>query len=124
MMYSPDFVTLGWGGNNNNDPLDQNNGWPAFVILPWLKNYMREMGQKSYFSAKAPFSNPDGVYYGGGDCIKGLCLGLKQGWLMVGREPARGDVKLVSNGSGGVYKTFQMPVPGMQSFLNYYTGKR
>ena len=94
VMYSPDFVTYGWGGNNNNDPLDQNNGWPANVVIPWVKQYMSEISGGWFLTPKTPFSRPGYVYQGGGsnDCNeKGECLGIEGGWLIQGREPARGD---------------------------------
>jgi len=94
MMYSPDFVTLGWAGNNNNEPMDQNNGWPVYVVIPWVKKYMNEIGTSQYFGAKTKFQRPGYVYQGGGDCDdQGNCLGVAKEWLIQGREPARGDVQ-------------------------------
>src|SRR5690606_27851913 len=66
MMYSPDFVTLGWAGNNNNEVMNQQYGWPAFTVAPWLKAYMSEIGNTKYFAKKTPFKKPENVYYGGG----------------------------------------------------------
>ncbi len=93
IMWSPDFVTLAMGGNNNNSPLDPNNGWPGNVVTPWVKAYMRDVGDSPYFNAKTPFTRPANVYYGGGDCdYYGKCLGLTKDWLIAGREPARGNI--------------------------------
>ncbi len=92
VMYSPDFVTLAIGGNNNNDPLNQNSGWPGTLVVPWVKSYMSEISKTPFISPKTPFPRPGFVYQGGGDCNdKGECLGVKGDWLIEGREPLRGD---------------------------------
>jgi penicillin-binding protein 1A len=94
MVWSPDFITLGWGGNNNNEPMDRNYGYPPYVIQPWLQNYMRDIGEAPYFSAKTPFTRPGFVYEGGGDCNdNGECLGLSKGWLINDRNPQRDVIK-------------------------------
>jgi penicillin-binding protein 1A len=123
IMYSPDFVTLGWAGNNNNESLDFNYGWPAFIVAPWLKSYMGEIGESLYFNAKTPFSRPADVYWGGGDCdYYGNCLGLKSDWLIAGREPARGDV-VVGKKDNQWVKYYKMRPPEFQSFLDSYLAK-
>lgn len=94
VVYSPDFVTVGWVGNNNNQPMDPNNGYPPIVVKPWLQNYMRDIGESPYLATKTPFTQPGFVYEGGGDCNSdGECLGLKSSWLIVDREPARDLLK-------------------------------
>lgn len=95
MMWSPDFVTLAWGGNNNNEPMSQTAGYPYYVIFPWLQDYMRDIGGASYFSARTPFTRPGFVYFGGGgeDCNDEGCLGFSQGWLIEGKTPPRDIVK-------------------------------
>ncbi len=97
MVYSPDFVSEAWVGNNNNSPMDPNNGYPPIIVKPWFQNYMRDIGEAPYFSAKTAFSRPGYVLEGGGDCdsTTGLCLGLKRGWMIQDRVPAAGDVKKV-----------------------------
>lgn len=92
--WSPDFVTLGWGGNNNNVPMDPNNAYPGLIVIPWVKNYMNEVSSFSYFTSKTAFSRPGFVYQGGGseDCNdKGECQGIARDWLIQGREPKKGD---------------------------------
>ncbi len=115
VVYSPDFVTIGWAGNNNNEILDQNYGWPAFVVAPWLRGYMAEIGNTGYFSAKTPFTPPEGVYWGGGECYNGYCRGIAQDWIISGREPAPGDVMI---GPKGRY--YQMKTAELQGYLNSY----
>ncbi|BCX13888.1 MAG: hypothetical protein KatS3mg085_420 [Candidatus Dojkabacteria bacterium] len=88
--YSPDFVALGWAGNNNNAPMDRNNVFGVTVVLPWLKNFMRDIGESPLFAAKTPFKQPGFVYEGGGDCNEdGECLGLRRSWLIVDKEYQR-----------------------------------
>jgi len=92
--WSPDFVTLGWGGNNNNIPMDANNAYPGIIVVPWVKNYMNEVSSFPYFTAKTAFSRPGFVFQGGGsnECNdKGECQGIASDWLIQGREPKKGD---------------------------------
>lgn len=92
--WSPDFVTLGWGGNNNNIPMDATNAYPGIIVIPWVKNFMNEVSSFPYFTAKTPFNRPGFVYQGGGsnDCNdKGECQGIASDWLIQGREPKKGD---------------------------------
>lgn len=111
ISYSPDFVTLGWVGNNNNEPLNLSYGWPGFVVAPWLQGYMRDMNARVPEIARAtPFPRPSNVYYGGGYCTGGKCLGIAKDWLISGREP---------DSRWGV-----MPSPGLQRFLNPYLKRR
>lgn len=90
--YSPDFVNICWAGNNNNDPMNGTYGYPPYVIKPWCKDYLAEIGQSPYLAAKTPFNRPSGVYEGGGDCNEEGCMGLARGWMIEGRTPPR-DLK-------------------------------
>jgi penicillin-binding protein 1A len=88
--YSPDFVAMGWAGNNNNAPMDRNNVFGVTVVLPWLKNFMRDVGESPLFASKTPFKQPGFVYEGGGECNEdGECLGLRRSWLIVDKEYER-----------------------------------
>lgn len=87
MMYSPDFVTFGWSGNNNSQPTSYLYGWPAFTVAPWLRSYMSEVDASSdYFSAKTQFQQPEGVYWGGG---------YTANWVIAGKEPTEGGARTV-----------------------------
>ena len=121
MMYSPDFVTLGWVGNNNNSSMDQNYGYPVYVVMPWLKDYMQKIGNASYFSNKTRFNKPSNVYQVGGNCnlSNGLCLGITSGWLISGREPRSGDVSIKKNDKG-FYFSYTMPAASLQYSLDKY----
>jgi len=93
-VWSPDFVTLAWGGNNNNEPMGVN-AYPPNIIQPWLREYLRDIGGSPYLTLKTPFTRPGFVYEGGGDCnADGDCLGLGRGWLINDRNPPR-DIKQV-----------------------------
>lgn len=121
VIYSPDFVTLGWTGNNNNEPLDPWYGWPGFTVAPWMREYMAEINNmSSYFSNKTPFTRPDNVYYGGGDCdAMGQCRGVRADWLIAGREPVRGDIGYGKAGSKNTW-VYRMPVAELQWYLDRY----
>ena len=94
VLYSPDFVTVAWAGNNNNEGLNPFQAWPGTVIQKPLLSYMRDIGNSSYFGAKTRFTMPAFVYRGGGNCNeKGECFGVEQGWLIRGREPEFDHIK-------------------------------
>lgn len=90
VMWSPDFVTLGWVGNNNNAPTTYST-FGENAVVPWLKNYMRQIGNTSYFAARTSFSRPGGITEGGGcgnpdpaQCI-GEFQGVVSGLMIEGR---------------------------------------
>ncbi len=84
LMYSPDFVTLAWSGNNNNEPLNTLYGWPGIITAPWTVEYMSQIGNASYFANKTPFSRPAYVTTGGGGCNANGCVGIQPGWMIEG----------------------------------------
>lgn len=119
ITYSPEFVTLGWAGNNNNDSLNFLYGWPAFVVNPWLKDYMRDVTNTGYFNSKSPFFKPDNVYHGGGDCdLYGMCRGITKDWLISGREPAADSTVRWKDEKW--YRTFRFPNSDIQRFIEMY----
>ncbi len=93
--YSPDFVTVCWAGNNNNSPMDQNRGFPFYVVHPWCKEYFNEIGNSPYMINKTPFRRPAGVIYGGNKCnSEGECVGIEPGYMIDGLN-LKPDKKLV-----------------------------
>jgi penicillin-binding protein 1A len=56
VIYSPDFVTIAWGGNNNNEIMNQYYGWPGTLVIPWTRDYMNELNWGGRFTQKTPFS--------------------------------------------------------------------
>ncbi|MCA9378970.1 penicillin-binding protein [Candidatus Dojkabacteria bacterium] len=77
VLYSPDFVTVAWSGNNNNAPTSLNS-FGVTAVNPWVKAYMAQIGSSfPYFSGQTPFSRPGGIV-GGGGC-SGECIGSFSG---------------------------------------------
>lgn len=139
VTWSPDFVNLAWGGNNNNEPMDQTYGFPPYLITPWVKEYLRDIGNSPLFSAKTPFTRPGFVYEGGGDCNDEGCLGTARGWLINDRTPARDilvnkvmictdqrDKKArpidiaMGKAEEASFKYYKSPVPDFQDELDKY----
>jgi membrane peptidoglycan carboxypeptidase len=88
--YSPDFVLTCWSGNNNNDPLSGNSGWPSIVVHPWCKPFLAEVSNSQYLSYRTPFQRPGGIIESGGDCNdQGECQGISRGYMIEGRVPPR-----------------------------------
>ncbi len=140
VMWSPDFVTLGWVGNNNNDPTDPFNGFASIVVKPWLLEYMQAIGDAPYFSNRTPFERPGFVYRGGGNCNdEGECLGLAADWMIEGKsyvskivteeaqvctdQPSRlvRDIDIALGlAEVRIFKQYKMPAPSWQNYLDAY----
>lgn len=65
VMWSPDFVTLGWMGNNDNTPMS-GQAFGSTSVEPWVGRYMTELGGE--FPDKTPFIRPAGVVSAYGEC--------------------------------------------------------
>ncbi len=89
LAWNSNQVTIGWVGNNNNDPLDPYYGYPIYMVQPWLAEYISRISSVNYYKDKNPgFERPGFVYVGGGSCNeKGECLGLEPDWLIQGKNP-------------------------------------
>ena len=86
--FTPDMVSLAWVGNNIKDPMDQNYGYAYYLIGPWYSDYLRAIGDFSYFSARTGFQRPGNITQGGGSCnAAGECIGLSSGWMISDRNP-------------------------------------
>jgi penicillin-binding protein 1A len=86
VMWSPDFVTVSWIGNNNSTTMNFN-AFGESAVAPWVKNYMRQIGDSQYFGAATPFPRPAGITEGGGDCpeapkCEGSYQGLSSGYML------------------------------------------
>lgn len=75
VMYSPDFVTMGWVGNSDNTPLTSRDSFGSTTVQPWVTDYMKDIGDSVYFKAKTPYSRPGGIVNGGGICKESDCKG-------------------------------------------------
>lgn len=63
IVYSPDFVTLGWSGNNDNTPMGRQS-FGSTNVEPWVRNFMEKVGDSNYFKARTPFNRPGGIATG------------------------------------------------------------
>lgn len=132
VMYSPDFVNVAWMGNNNNESM-YGYAFGESTIIPWLKNYMRQVGDMSYFTARSDFSVPEGVSQDS-DATGGFGLsaspapkGVANVTVMVcADQPDRLARPIDIETGNAIEKTFQyysMPsVPWWQGYLNAYLG--
>lgn len=68
MLYSPDFVTMGWVGNSDNSPIAADDSFGGTTVKPWVVDYMKEISSNPFFTAKTKWSRPGGIINGGGPC--------------------------------------------------------
>jgi len=59
--YTPDFVVVGWNGNNDNAPMISYS-WGENVTKPWVVSLTKRIAP--YFPEKRPFSRPGGLISG------------------------------------------------------------
>ncbi len=85
VMWSPDFVTLGWMGNNDNTPMS-GSAFGSTSVEPWVGSYMDAVS--SAFPDKTPFVRPSGVVSSGGKCDDDSngCIG-ELGLAVAGTNP-------------------------------------
>ncbi|MCA9385163.1 transglycosylase domain-containing protein [Candidatus Dojkabacteria bacterium] len=57
-VWSPEFVTVGWMGNNDNTPMSSQ-AFGSTSAAPWIQEYMNAI--MSEFPNKTPFTRPAGV---------------------------------------------------------------
>lgn len=58
VMYSPDFVTVGWLGNNDNTAM-RAGSFGSTSVKPWVQSFMSSI--LAYFPEKTEFSRPAGI---------------------------------------------------------------
>lgn len=61
--YSPDFVTLGWAGNNDNTRMGRG-AFGSTNAEPWVRAFMERVGDASYFKSKTRYNRPGGIVSG------------------------------------------------------------
>jgi|GEM_PF-186083 len=61
--YSPDFVALGWSGNNDNTPMS-NGSFGSTNAEPWVKDFLTRVQNTTYLKDKTPYSRPGGIAKG------------------------------------------------------------
>ncbi|MBN1331641.1 penicillin-binding protein [Candidatus Dojkabacteria bacterium] len=57
-LYSPDFVAIGYLGNNDNTPM-RSGAFGSTSVKPWVQEYMSSI--LAYFPEKTAFSRPGGI---------------------------------------------------------------
>jgi penicillin-binding protein 1A len=71
VMWSPEFVTVGWMGNNDNTPMSSQ-AFGSTSVEPWVGSFMDAVA--SAFPDKTPFARPSGVISVGGQCDDEGCI--------------------------------------------------
>ncbi|MBD3363073.1 hypothetical protein GF362_05110 [Candidatus Dojkabacteria bacterium] len=85
VMWSPDFVSLGWMGNNDNTKMD-GRAFGSTSVEPWVGTYMDELS--GAFPDKTPFTRPSGIISTAGECKEeDQCLG-QVGLAVAGKAPS------------------------------------
>ncbi len=91
VAYSPEIVTMGWLGNNNNVRMS-NNAFGSTSVKPWMTTYLQRIKGASYFSKKTSFeaTRPAGVIRGGGCPSNGPCtgsiVGIASGYMLADQD--------------------------------------
>ena len=84
-MWSPEFVTVGWMGNNDNTRM-ASGAFGSTSAEPWIGKYMEAI--QGAFPDKTPFQRPEGIFTGSGYCKKDeACSGDKKDLMMQGKVP-------------------------------------
>lgn len=82
-MWSPEFVTIGWMGNNDNTRMI-NGAFGSTATEPWVGKYMQAI--QGAFPEKTPFVRPEGLFTGNGYCPKDEpCSGDKKDLMIQGK---------------------------------------
>ncbi len=138
VMYSPDFVTVGWLGNNDNTPM-RRGAFGSTSVKPWVQKYMSSI--LAYFPEKTSFSRPGGIstkqicqtVNGEKLCSTGQDLVIddrmppaylsKKKFLVCDDQPDRIAREIDQQTGHAVEKEFMtyiMPVESLQKFANEY----
>lgn len=140
--WSPDYVTVAWVGNNNNKNMSLN-AFGENAVSPWLKNYMRLIGDSEYFAARTAFPRPGGIVdvpnCQGAECTgltglnSGIRLGLEGASYPVDIQPKKVTVctdqpnrlaRPIDIALGLTQEVsvnyYRMPAPSYQRFLDAY----
>ncbi len=144
VMYTPDFVTLNWAGNNDNTRM-KNGAFGSTNAEPWAKAFMERVAGAKYFTAKTPFTRPGGISKGKicskikiGNVEKEACENSDD-YYITGLTPpayqtkqtatvckdqtdrlARDIDKVTGNAEEREFTYMKMPDDRLQSFLDKY----
>ncbi len=61
--YSPDFVTVGWAGNNDNTRM-AGMAFGSTNAEPWVREYMKRIVNTTYVNKRTPYNRPGGIAQG------------------------------------------------------------
>jgi len=119
--YTPEIVVVGWLGNNDNSSMWI--GASGFgTARPWISEFVKRVGDTI---PKTPFTKPSGVIYRNGDLamsgVKVPSYITKQAFLVCVDEPnllARPIDMDMGFAMEIEIKSYRMPNPKMQVFLN------
>lgn len=84
VMYSPDFVTVGWNGNNDNTSMI-NGAFGSTSAEPWVGTYMDAIA--GAFEEKTQFVRPEGIVSAAGRCDDGANCSGSVGLAVAGKVP-------------------------------------
>ena len=138
VVYTPDLVVVGWMGNNNNVPMN-GAGFGGVIVLPWIKDFMRRVGDMPYFADRSAFTQPEGLVWGGGYSNNGVQTGMAPGFMLADHIPqpdiftraimvckdqpnrvAR-QIDIDTGNAIQIYANYyKMPAPDWQYFLDAY----
>ncbi len=138
VMYSPEFVTIGWLGNNKNRPM-RRGAFGSTSVKPWVQEYMSTI--LGYFPEKKAFIRPGGISYtqicsGEGEdkvCIDGNDLVIegkipptyiiKKKFVVCDDQPDHLAREIdISTGHAveQEFLSYKMPVESLQKFVDEY----
>lgn len=145
-FYSPDFVTVGWSGNNDNTPMHRYGGNQAFGSTntkPWVQAYMNAI--MKYFPQKTKFTRPAGIsrkVYCSGTGADKVCSDTSD-LVIDGKEPpvylakknfrvcddqqdhiARSIDEATGHAIDKTFTSYTMPVKELQPFADAYFSKK
>lgn len=70
VMYSPEFVTVGWLGNNDNTPM-RRGAFGSTSVKPWIQEYMASI--LAYFPQESEYKRPGGI------AVQQICEEVEEG---------------------------------------------
>lgn len=142
VMYSPDFVTVGWLGNNDNTAM-RAGAFGSTSVKPWVQSYMSSI--LAYFPEKTAFSRPGGIATkqicsGSGDdkiCSDGADLVIegkvpptyitKKGFRVCDDQAdriARDIDEVTGHAISKEFMTYLMPAESLQKYADAYLQKQ
>ncbi|MEI7579475.1 MAG: transglycosylase domain-containing protein [bacterium] len=125
--YTPEIVVVGWLGNNDNTPM--RGGTSGFgTAQPWIGEFVKRVGDRV---PGTDFPRPDGIIYSGGDlAIAGIKVpsytSTKNYLVCIDQSDRLARPIDMDKGKAMEIsiKTYLMPNPSMQKYLDSYLGSK